>query len=851
MNIPTALTSTNAGVVPGVLGRLHLFLAFSVLVSWPASVAAESTDRLFLEGLRQRRLFYLTESYCQQRLADSTLGDDKQIDMAIDLSRTFAQHALHSVLPEREVLWQRAASAIQVLETRYSHHPRFVLAQVQQALVVLAEGELARQEWEMDRGSAISVEASRDKLRQAIQLLQAVQNEVVRKRRQPSTSEERFSDQQLLSLQKHISYQWARALRNQGLSYPEESADRVHALTQALEQLLPLAQLSLDQSVAWPSRIDQIVCYRLLGKSDLARTQIDAVIQQRAPVDVQLQALAERMRIALAEGELRQALDLAEPDQLVGKTGSADFDLASLESFVAAWRASTSDPVQADRWQNRIAAKLDELGKVHGPYWKRRGGMLLTRVASDGIDPDNLELLVQTAQNFYVSGQWNESVQAYDQAARHARDLGDNDRSFRLSYSAAQIREERQDLVEAMKRFRELSSNQPTHPRAGDVHLQAVWMAAERARQQQSGALEDYIALLNEHLEYWPHASSSDTARWWLGRLKEHIGDWSAAVIAYRDISMDFASHKAAIRAADRCWMRWLDERRSAGEDVGAEASAAVKYFDRIIVGSDSRLPERWSPSARAAVLASVRLQLRFLEPDLDCAEAFLGAALGDRSNASIDWLSKAQTLLVVLLARQGRMREAKSVFSEISNSSPSAFLNLLQVTSQLAAESAPDIRRQIADLQLDVTSSLADHLEELTARQRGLMFLTRAQALAAVGQRAEALEILATLSAQNPREAGIQEAYARLLLDAQDRASWERARDKWREVAVRCRPKTPRWYRAKYSLALAHYRLGDPSRAAEILRLVQAIPPGFQGTSLAPEFTKLLEMVSASEPAS
>ena len=149
----------------------------------------------------------------------------------------------------------------------------------------------------------------------------------------------------------------------------------------------------------------------------------------------------------------------------------------------------------------------------------------------------------------------------------------------------------------------------------------------------------------------------------------------------------------------------------------------------------------------------------------------------------------------------------------------------------------------------MDVTSSLAKHLQELTADQRVLIARTRSQALAALGQRDEALEILAFLSAENPDDADIQESYAGLLLEGQDRSSWERARDKWREVAVRCRPKTPRWYRAKYSLALAHYRLGDLSRATEILELVQAIPPGFKGTSLAPEFTALLDKVSASEP--
>ena len=123
------------------------------------------------------------------------------------------------------------------------------------------------------------------------------------------------------------------------------------------------------------------------------------------------------------------------------------------------------------------------------------------------------------------------------------------------------------------------------------------------------------------------------------------------------------------------------------------------------------------------------------------------------------------------------------------------------------------------------------------------------ANALAELGETDAAIKILEPLAEEHPRDAMIQEAFAQRLVESSNRALVQRSIDHWRNIARHSRPHTERWYRAKYFLAVAHVRLGNPQRASEILRWVQAMPSGFEGTSRKRDFELLLEQVGAGVP--
>ena len=82
---------------------------------------------------------------------------------------------------------------------------------------------------------------------------------------------------------------------------------------------------------------------------------------------------------------------------------------------------------------------------------------------------------------------------------------------------------------------------------------------------------------------------------------------------------------------------------------------------------------------------------------------------------------------------------------------------------------------------------------------------------------------------------------YADLLIQQQDAKSLQTALKKYREVARRTRPQTQRWFAAKYGEATARLRLGDPQKAAVIIRTTRVLYPDLGGKQWRVRFEKLL----------
>ena len=835
-------------ILARMLAAIFIVAHLTVGVSWMRATTSDPTAEVsFLDGLRQRRLFSLAESYCRRRLAEAKLTDRVRIRLITELSRCYAERALHGGGADREKDWTRAATVIDDWSQQYEHDSRYLVARVQQGLVRLARGELFRQETELQSADAQRWEESRTALRQAIAQLETIQADVARNLRKPQNDSERLSEQELASLQANIQFQLARAYRNRALTYEAESADRISDLTLSLQQLGPLAQLSPDRDVGWASRLAEITCCRLLGDlrqaSELATSLIAASDDNQRRLRVQ----AEQIRVALAADDLPLALQIIE--SIEEATRPADLDHAVLEALVAAWQGAVGDQAQAATWQNRIAISLEALGRNHGAFWRNRGGALVAGVALEGTHSNHLDLMVQTAHSLYVNRQWEQAVQTYLRAAEQARELDNSERAFRLEVTAARIEHDRGELDAAILLWRELSLRYPAQPEAAQVHWQAIGGAARLSAMQDSNAARQYEKLLHEHLEHWAQADTSNKARWWLGQLRENQGDLVGALEMYRGIPADAASAGEALRALGRCWTQWLDESQSNGDDVGDEALAAVRHFERMVMGTEERLPERWSSVALAAALEAVRLRMRFFPQTTQRSGEMLQVALRGSHQANPGWRAQAQGLLVNLFARADRFDEALAMLGEISAGSPADWNALLGELVQLMnSTDSADQQQQLASLLRSAATRLLESSDELTAAQRLQARRIQAESMARSGDRTQALKHLAPLAAENPRDGQTQEAYARLLVESPDPAAVESSLNRWREIARRSRPKSERWYRAKYYLALAHVRLGNHDRAAKVLRWVQTIPPGFAGTSRQEDFEKLLRVAIESD---
>lgn len=821
-----------------------LLLALVVL---PQLGRGQSLDERYLAGLRERRLFELAETYCLARLDRDDLEPADRVGLAVELVRCYGEQALQLPPGERAAYWQKAHQTAGDFAQAWTGRPRVLLVEVQDALTWLAQGELARQEAELTAGGAERIEEARDCLRSAIRALEKLDGRLALALRQPRRSDgpaAGLTAAEVDALQKNLAYQAARTLRNQGECYPPQSADRANSITAALEKLDRLAELAVADDVVWRSRLDRVVCYRLVGDPRRAVAALAELIGAKPPEAIALEAQAEKIRLLIAAGEIDQAL--AEAGATASAAArSANLAFAQLESHIAALRAAgqAKDPQRLAASQARAAELVRQIEEAHGPYWMRRAETLLARsLGSSAVDRT---ALVRSAESFYRSGQIAEALAAYDRAFALAKGQGDVDAAFDVAFTAATIEHARAHHNEALARYRRLAQQLPQHPRAAKAHLLAVLNLAELVRaapaDRQPALLDEYRQLLQEQLDTWPQGPSADQARLWQGNLLRNERHWEAAVAAYRGVSSDHPQYEAAVTAAGACYLEWLAELAQSGEAHDDVAVEAARYFENLVVGPERRWPEKWSQLQRTSALTAARIRLRHTTDGAPAAERMLTAALTLTDDAPAPWLAQARTLLIVALAAQGRLDGAAQAIDALNTVEAGDLVELLGELDALADRAPPDAARSLAQVELKLAERIDQRNEELRPEQVQQVRQHRAAALFHAGRREEALQAYEKLAAEFPRDGQIHERYAALLARADDPQTLGQALAKWHEVETKSRPGTARWFQARYGQAELFYRLNQPEKAAKLIRLTQVLQPELGGPELKTRFLQLL----------
>ena len=371
-----------------------------------------SSDQRFLAGLRERRLFRLAESYCTGRLADPQLSDAGRAELVIELSLTLADWAVNSAPDDRGPLWERALEVTEDFARTNPESPQLLPVRLQGALGLLARGELARQEAQVVAQGEPLLEEARASLGAAIRSLQQLAEEVEDELRARNRSGQggagraegdRLTVYQLASLRDNIRYQLARAYRNRAQCYPAEGPDWANALTLAVEMLDPLAKLDTAHPLAWKSRIDEIVCYRLLADYPTAQRKIEALSAADPPPAVALRARAEQLRLALATDRLSEAIQLLSGGRRLEGVTSGELDYAFLDMLEAVERGTGKQAekviaiggaVRNEFWMQN---KADVCGKlIEAPEIEEATALGAAILAGTGVGLyDNLEEGVQ------------------------------------------------------------------------------------------------------------------------------------------------------------------------------------------------------------------------------------------------------------------------------------------------------------------------------------------------------------------------------------------------------------------------------------------------------------------------
>ena len=832
-------------------GRRHAWWAPALFLVFSAGqhvlpVFAQSPDERFLAGLRDRGLYRLGVAYCLDRLDNESLAPPDRARFAVELSRCHATHAMNVSPAEQGPIWDSAAAAVGELAGADPRNPHVLLVRLQEALVLLARGELARQQVEVGVATPGGLDAAREHLRAAVRLLERLNDdsaEALRESHRPAVDDsDRLSPEQLTALTSNVRFQLARALRNQALCYPIGSADRVNSLARASEQLEPLEALSATTELMWRARLDQIACRRLLGDFAAATRKLDALDDAQPTVPIQLAARAERIRLDLVQDRLEEALTTIRKGRSIGSHAAPDLDLAIAETFVALWRDADGrdDRRRSADWQFKAVDAVRLIEQQHGAYWHRRAEGLLAATAAAGAGAGNLDVLVHAAQDAFHRDRPDEAVVAYDRAAEKALELEDADRAYELFCAAALIEDRREHHEAAMRRFARLAERLPRNARAAEAHWGAVLSALRLARQD-AAKTDGYATLLAEHVNRFPDSETADRARWWLGRLHEGRRQWPEAIAAYRGISAQFAQLPDAIAATERCYRAQLNALQAAGQATDGLAGEAARHFESLTRDDAGRTLRTWTPAGRAAALAAARTWLDWTDGNQRQAADLLAAASDDAGDAADQWQSAARALSVVAAAAGGRPDQAEAILKELSGGQPGPLLDMLAGLARTMRSSRPESARSVAGLILRGVALIGTDADTLDPAERMALDRLHAEALAVAGRHGEAVERLEQLIAKHPDDGDLSEQLAETLSAGQDRAMLEAALGQWRAIVQRSPPESQRWYRAKLAIARAHFQLGDKQRAAEVVRVLQALHPDLGGAELRHQFLALL----------
>lgn len=812
----------------------------------PRAAPIGAADERFLDGLRRRGLYTLAEAYCRRELARDGLDERRRAELVVELSRSIAEQAACLPPAERDARWKAAAEVVEQFARELPASPYLPLVRFQEALGLLARGELARQESDLLGAPPAALEEARGALRAAVRALENLGEEVERRwreRNRPGGQRAAGpSADELHALLAAIQFELARALRNQALCYPDGSDDRTHALLKAVERLEPLAGREPPDALAWKSRVDLVTCRRLLDQRVVAGALADSYLRANPPAEALLRLRAEQMRLALAESVDRAVAMLPAERSFAGQT-SAELDLARLEICLAAWRAASrgANAAEADRWLREAEQVVSTMEAEHGPFWKRRAERLLAATVGAAGGAADTGVLVRVAEDAFRAGRLDEAVAAYDRAAQATAASGDASRAFELGYIAATIEHQRNAHAEASRRYEALALGNPTHPAAANAHLLAIHHAAQQVRQGQSGAEDRYAALIEEHLRRWGESPSADEARFRLGQILRQRRDWRGAIAAFRSVGGE-THREEGVEAAIGCYRRLIEAQRAAGENAERTAQEAADWLASLArAGGGPSGGAQGDPRRRCAVEAA-RLYLDGAEGGAARAVEVLHAALDASPDAPESWRREAQTIMISALAALGRFGEAGEVLRHLAGGGPGALVETLESLERLSRDSDARARAELANLRLQLVEQLAREAAQLDAGEKRRVDLARAAALADADRRDDALRAYGALVGKNPRDAAIRRSYAELLGKGEDRAELLEALQQWRALEPLVPENSPAWWRAKFELARTHYRLGNSQQAARIIVLLRVLHPELGGQEMKRRFDALLE---------
>ena len=469
----------------------------------------------YVDGLLRRGLYESAIRFCDLELQKTNDGEEQTGEadfLAAEKVRVLTSYAISLTSPQREPV------LLQLEQWQQQWHRQWE-AKENKSTKSFADAfqfpyQLAVSDWKLgdsyrrEEATAASKAAEGNEKRSVFFLDRAVE----RLAQLRKAVDERMADrtippakaQELLAIQQQIDFQTALVWRSLALGFERESDEQLECLHRALQGLTPLAALGGTGPILVQCRLEKAVCLRLLHELDAAEETLNSVLKPRETLSEieRIQAFAEGIRLALAQGKVEQAIRLSEIEP---HDANPDFDLARLEAYLSRWKlASKADQEQSKPLLDRVLEFSRRMERLHGPYWSRRAQMLVAECMKSET-PGEFGVYVKLAENAFHQEQFDDAVRYYDLSSAAAEQSGDAASAFRFALIAASVESRAEHDQAAQKRLRDAAIQWADQEQAPDAYLFGLEQLQNSVENKESPSA-DFTAGLVEFAKTWPQS---------------------------------------------------------------------------------------------------------------------------------------------------------------------------------------------------------------------------------------------------------------------------------------------------------------------------------------------------------
>jgi tetratricopeptide (TPR) repeat protein len=798
-------------------------------------------EQVYMDGLRERKLFRLLEAYCQGELNRPGATESERTRYTIELANILATRAqAEGRATTRAELWQQASTLLRNFLQQHEQHPQAVTLNFQLGMYELAQGELVRQQARLTPQDSELTLSARSLLQAAVQSFRQVETDATQalKKRPPgdNSSADIPTQTQLRNLTSNSRFRMAQALLGLALTYPRHSADQTDAASQAKNQFDAFTQRYSTNDLTLESFLGRAECLRLLGDSTEALKCINELSKPGTPEKYFARSVALRAQLHFDQKNPALARNVIDDSRKLLATPNAELDLLSVQALLELARQQSRG--QADLVARQLVAtalqQIEEIEKTHGPYWASRCELLLAELATENLLVEDPAVLVRMADGQFRRGDPAGTIHTLDRAVKLTKERGDTNRTVELAFRTASIQLQQREIEDAAERFADIAGTYANHPTAPQAHFMVAYCLGQLyATAATPERLANYERSLERHLRSFGADESAHEVRWWLGSLRISQRRWSEAVALLKEIP---DGHKQFLAARDqlrRAYESWLQDLTQRSQPVDTVVADAIQFLKSTLSG---RPAKQWQASDVALALALARFNLHPAVSRTKDAEEVLGQILfGQVANDTER--GEARRLIVAALLAQDKFDEARQMIETEFVGIPQELFAVAQALEEAATRSPESRRQQIGKLQLVVAERLVRSAEQLTREQSLQAQILLAMAYANAGQAARADELFAKLRDRAGNDPRLLQAQAECLMQL---GRYAQARETWRQALSRLREGTPAWYHAKYNLALACYHSAEIAQAVKIIQVTELLHPDLGGPDMKAKFEQL-----------